>query len=113
MCVLATYTELLDVYPLLWVFLQQSQEEVLKLLVALAVKLNRIHPYGLVQFDHAMLLKRYSAEKQAIQCASHRPYVSGTSRDVAVLGNTQFWRHECWRPSRFRRLHLAIFVEHF
>ena len=32
---------------------------------------------------------------------------------MAVLGNTQFWRHECWRPSRFRRLHLAIFVEHF
>lgn len=66
MCVLATYTELLDVYPLLWVFLQQSQEEVLKLLVALAVKLNWIHPYRLVQFDHAVLLERYSAEKQAI-----------------------------------------------
>lgn len=36
-----------------------------------------------------------------------------TSRDVAVLGNTQLWRHECWRPSRFRCLHLSVFVEHF
>ena len=63
MCDSATYTQLLDVYPLLRVFLQQSLEEILKLLIALAVKLNRIHPYRLVQFDHAMFLERYSAEK--------------------------------------------------
>lgn len=32
---------------------------------------------------------------------------------MTMLGNTQFWGHESWRPRRLCRLHLAVLVEHF
>jgi hypothetical protein len=108
-----THSQFLHLDPLLGVFFEQPDEQVSQIVAAGTVKLEGIRPYRLVQLNHAVLLERNPAEDQAVQRAAHGPDVGSTTRDMAVLCDTQLRRHERRRASRLCGLHLAVLVEHF
>lgn len=48
-------------------------------MVAVAIKLDLVHSYCLVQLNHAVLLKRYPAKAQTVQRAAHGPNVGSSA----------------------------------